>query len=365
MAVAAVLASTLWSAEQRQSDDVGKDAVSNASQRPQKLATACVALDAALNGGLEYGQVHCISAEADCASKEVCHALLTSHILPSSKAQATVIDTTNSFDVKGLHGVIMASLRRSEEGGDYARAALAALGRVRVMKAFDFIGLTECISELRDDLDAGFTEQYRPLPSIAAQAPMGTIGDSDEEDDMLDVPGPDTAAAPNALPPVETGAVSDLKTHGVNLVIIDNIAHAAGPLLKSNHSQGQALLSSFVRSLSHLTRTHNIVTLLVDSAATYPNATAADCPSIFSSCLLRPALGRSFAYLVDTHMLLHRLPLTAEDAKATYGSQAGSTGQRQVRLANVLEVLQDRYGSRVGRWAAFGTSVAGTLERAS
>nr|OQO10338.1 hypothetical protein B0A51_18089 [Rachicladosporium sp. CCFEE 5018] len=329
MAVDAVLASTLWAAEQRRTV-VGKDAAKSALQPPQKLATACVALDTALHGGLEYGQIHCISAEADSASKEVCHALLTSHLSTGSSAQATVIDTTNSFDVKRLHSIIVASLRRSEKGGDHASAALEALGRVRVMKAFDFIGLTESISELRDSLEAAISEQQRPMPSIAAQAPMGTIRDSDEEDDMLNVPGPDTAAAPNALPLIETGAVSDLKLHGDYLVIIDNIAHAAGPLLKSNHSQGQALLSSFMRSLFHLTRTHNIATLLINSATTYPNATATDCPSIFASCLLRPALGRSFAYLVDTHMLLHRLPLTSEDAKAAYGTQVGGTGQRQV-----------------------------------
>ncbi|KAK6430125.1 hypothetical protein LTR95_013722, partial [Oleoguttula sp. CCFEE 5521] len=334
---------------------------------PQKLATACVALDAALNGGLEHGQIHCISAEFDSPSKEVCHALLTSHLLASGKAQATVIDTTNSFDVKRLHGIVTASLKRSEEGTESVGLALEALERVRVIKAFDFTGLTECISELRDSLEGTISDRPEPARVAPDRATAGAIEDSDAEDEMLDVAN-DEEVVPTGklpkLPPGKRAASRTVSASQSHFLIIDNIAHAAGPLLKSNHSQGQALLSSFMRSLSHLTGTHEIVTLLINLATIYPNATSTDSPSIFASCLLRPALGRSFPYMVDTHMLLHRLPLTADDAKAMYGTQAGGAGQRQARMVNVLEVLQDKYGSRVGRWAAFGTSAGGSLQPA-
>jgi len=77
--------------------------------------------------------------------------------------------------------------------------------------------------------------------------------------------------------------------------------------------------------------------------------------------MLRPALGRSFAYLVDLHLLVHKVPLEAEDAKAIYGTQAPGRTADQRKLATVLEVLTDRHSSRVGRWAAFRTDAGGKL----
>lgn len=350
MAVEPILASTLWSAHQHE------QATSNLAEPPnkrRKLATNCKPLDDALSGGFDYGAIHCISAETDAGSKQLSQALIASHLLDSGDAEATVIDTVNSFDVRGLHQVLAGRLQLDDVETSRERA-VQVLGRVRIMKAFDFVGLTECVAELREHLET----DAHPRPSQETQAqqpPRGTVGDSEDEDEMLDSPSPpkDRKASPPSKSPPKPKQNS-------NLLIMDNISHVTLPLLKNSHVQGQALLTSFMRSLAHLTRTHQLCTVVHNAASAYTQA-AEDRPSIFSSCTLRPALGRTFAYLVDVHYLLHRVPLEAEDAKGVYSTQEPSRMAGQRKVVSVLEVLTDRHSNRVGRWAAFQPDTDGKL----
>ena len=80
--------------------------------------------------------------------------------------------------------------------------------------------------------------------------------------------------------------------------------------------------------------------------------------SIFTSNgSLRPALGRTFAFLVDVSILLSRVEDDGKRGadKGTWNSGGG--GSSVVKSGNgkwsenvVAEVLVDRYGGRVGRW---------------
>ena len=339
-----ILASTLWSAFSENSDQPAKRG---------KLATDCRAIDNALNGGLPYGELCCISAEPDSAVKELSRAFLSSHLLSAPEAEATVIDSTLAFDVRALHKAITATIGDTAEA---AKEALALMGRLKIMKVFDFIGLTECISELRGDLEDGQSAlaQVQPHPN----PPKGTIGDSEDEEEMLDSPSP-----PVQPPQATTESRSASGDNRNSLVMIDNIAHIAAPLLKNNHVQGQALLTSFMRSLSHLAKAYRLCILILNGASSYTGSTAGDSPSSFSSCTLRPALGKTFTYLLDVHLLLHRVPKTAADARAVYGAQAGAK-RAHAEMINVLEVAQDRYGGRVGRWAPFAVGEDGRLVEA-
>lgn len=362
MAVEPVLASTLWSAHQHEQP------TSNLAEPPskrRKLATNCKPLDDALSGGFDYGAIHCISAETDAGSKQLSQALIASHLLDSEDAEATVIDTINSFDVRGLHQVLVAELRL-DGNGDSREKAVQVLGRVRIMKAFDFVGLTECVAELREHLEA----DGHPRPSRETQAqqpPRGTVGDSEDEDEMLDSPSPRKEPQVRKASPA-TISSPDVKQSS-NLLLIDNISHVTLPLLKNSHIQGQALLTSFMRSLAHLTRAHQLCTVVHNAASVHSPASvsaqvpspAEDRPSIFSSCTLRPALGRTFAYLVDVHLLLHRVPLEAEDAKAVYGTQGPGRVAGQRKVVSVLEVLTDRHSDRVGHLVAFHPDAEGKL----
>ena len=112
-----------------------------------------------------------------------------------------------------------------------------------------------------------------------------------------------------------------------------------------------------MRSLHHLTTRRRICTLLTNSVvglsiSRNPSYLRQpdDGASIFSSTLGKPALGKSFTYLIDTSVLLSALPKTVEDADAAYGDQSEN---QQAQYCSIFEVLQDKHGTRAQRWAAF------------
>lgn len=114
-----------------------------------------------------------------------------------------------------------------------------------------------------------------------------------------------------------------------------------------------------MRSLRHLTTRHNICTLLLNSAVGFsPNLTSyhrqsSSNASIFSSTLGKPALGKSYAYCIDTSVFLSRVPKGREDAEKEYTGGGGGV------KVGVLEVLADRYGRREGRWGSFEIGAGG------
>lgn len=91
-----------------------------------------------------------------------------------------------------------------------------------------------------------------------------------------------------------------------------------------------------------------------DAAA--PNASAAaapdPAPSVFASNALRPALGKTFPYFLDAHLLVGAVPRRKRDAER-FCAAGGEMAGKSVQFASVVEVLLDRYGGRVGRWVGF------------
>lgn len=333
------LASTLW--------DPSKNGRANERTSEHRLRTHCKGVDAAIDGGLDYGSICCISAEANSSASDITQALLVSHLLSADDASVTVIDTAQALDVRRLYQCMASKLSVEGEAISKAKEVLA---RLKLMKAFDFVGLTECVGELRDMLEGrtSASADDKPVQSV----PRGTIPSSQEEEEMLDAPTPpvNQVSTTIAQPSLDSSAVG-------GLLIIDSITHVAAPLLKNNHAQGQALIQSFMRSLSHLTRTHNLCTIILNNANSNRYATD-ESPSAFSSCSIRPALGGIFTHMLDLHLLIHELPKTPKRSIEADNSQL-SGGEAAV--AYILEVLQDRHDHRVGRWAAFSVDKEGTL----
>lgn len=350
MAVEPILASSLWY-------DAESSELPASPNKRRRLATECSSIDDSLSGGFDYGSISCISAEPDSGSKEISCSLLVSHLLFSDCCEATVVDTANAFDVRRLHKLITGGLQEKASDSNVKAEAVRVLERVRIMKAFDFVGMTECVSELRESLETRQHLESTELEQPKAPEPRGTVGDSEDEDDMLDEP-----ALPQETPaPSNKGKEAESEAHPQHLLIIDNITYVTSPVIKNSHVQGQALLTTFMRSLARLTRTHDVCTIVHNAAATYSNnSTTSSTPSIFSSCTLVPALGKTFAYSLDLHLLLHRMPLTAADAKVVYSAHSAIPKSDQ-RMASVLEVLRDRHSDRVGHWSAFKADAEGKL----
>lgn len=326
MAAEPLLASNIWNAQNL--------ADSSDDERPAKrlkISSGATAIDTALEGGFDVGSVTCITSEPDHGASDFVHGLLVAHLLSAPNASATVIDSSLSFDLRRLFRAIEAS---SED----RNAAIKVLDRLKIMKVFDYVGLAEALSELRDTLEVR-------MASPATKAPKATIPDSqDEDDEVLESPSP-----------IQDSPETD--THAPNLLIIDSISHVVAPLIKNNYAQGQALLSAIMRSLGHLTRAQSLCTVVLSTALTNkPNADE-ETLSVFRSCTIRPVLGNGLGYLLDVHIYLHRLSTKSAE------SHGGSTKQqsRSEKMVSVLEVVQDRFQGRFGRWAPFVCGEDGRL----
>ena len=112
-----------------------------------------------------------------------------------------------------------------------------------------------------------------------------------------------------------------------------------------------------MRSVRHLTTGRQLCTIMTNAVVGLglsknqqyqqrPEENA----SIFYSTAGKPALGKSFTYLIDTSIMLSTLPKTAEDAKNAYGDN--HQGEKP-QYCSVFEILHDKHGIRAENWVAF------------
>lgn len=123
---------------------------------------------------------------------------------------------------------------------------------------------------------------------------------------------------------------------------------------------GQAILCALMRLIQHLTQRHKLCTLVLNSAVgtdptQNPNQPVDDANnvSIFQGVTGKPALGRAYAYTLDTSLFLSRGP-TGDESRA----RSGRVEDDEHLVC--LEVLYDRNGGREGRWAALKVDVSMT-----
>ncbi|KAJ9620634.1 hypothetical protein H2203_007842 [Taxawa tesnikishii (nom. ined.)] len=369
-----ILASTLYDAVATQLPDTE----GAPSPKRRRLLTGCAPVDHVLGDGLVYGDggICCISGETGRGAQEICQQLLVSHLLEEEEGEGdatlngvSVIDTLGAFDVLSLHRSIASRLEtrdRTAQAHAQARArqpmedlserAARLLDRVKIMRVFDFEGMLECIDEIRDRPDTLGASGPDDETETVQEAAKGTAVTKDQDEMLDELANPLPAAAAGAsMKPAFTPPQRD----GYGMLVIDNLTQIVAPLLKNNYVQGQALLTTFMRNLN---RAHNLSTILLNTAVTYRNAQ--DPPSIFASTTAQPALGKTFPYLVDTHLFVSRVPKTERDAMAVYGNaRSGPGGKGQAEWVNVVEVLQDRVGGRAGRFGVFGVDGYGGLKK--
>ena len=335
-----ILASSLWTAPH-------EAPAGGSNIRDFQVRSGSASIDKAFGAALQYGRISCISTEPQSGGRDLGHAYTASHLLSNPQSKATVIDTALSFDVRKFYRLLLSHLVGQ---ADAEEVAVEALDRLQIMKVFDFEGLTDSMLELRRALE-GAPPTTETSEEVQA-APMGTIGDSEDEDEMLDSPSPPPPEKKNTAQQAGNGSNEPSK----HLLLVDSISHVATPVIRSRYAEGQALLISFMRSLRHLSISHQLMTILMNDAI--PRANIKDeTPSIFASCTLRPALGRSFEHMIDTHLLIHcagSVPKGKESGSATGNEEAVS----------VVEVMHDAHGSAFGRWAAFTVNETSELKDA-
>ncbi|MDI1486733.1 MAG: hypothetical protein OHK93_005994 [Ramalina farinacea] len=309
-----------------------------------------------------------------------------SHLLAPSSQKVTgetgdvvIIDTNGSFSPLRLRDVFVYRLRaraqreavfkqsgyvyqkqgpseRVPEDGLMAEAT-KLLDRVRVMRVFDLAGVAEAVGEVSEITDRSRSLRVEgPQEGLTPPRRRGAeVEDSeeeleeDEEERRVEVTG--YADAGTTFPGASEGPIG--------MVIIDTIANVVSSLVNKSQTQGQALLVTLMRSLRHLTALHCLCTILTNAAVgtsadsgknpNFQYEGPADNASLFASTLGRPALGKTFSYLIDTSIFLSSVPKLKDDAIVAFGQ----TGERRWRNAQVIEILKDRSSAREGQWLGF------------
>jgi hypothetical protein len=125
---------------------------------------------------------------------------------------------------------------------DVERTAESTLERIKIMRVFDFVGMSEAVNELRADLEATLPHQgtvIKPHPVQPARQEIPDSEDEDDDDDMLLDWEP-------TQQPVERKRSIDLSSDDgdekIGLLLVDNMYHVANPVLKSNYIQGKQVL---------------------------------------------------------------------------------------------------------------------------
>lgn len=340
------------------------------------------------------------------------HCLIT-HILSSPTSQVAVIDTTGTFDLLRLHEMIVARVRskilteRARQIGnlqpemspppplteDAEKSAENALERVKILRVFDFVGVLEAVGELSEELrdeilnGKGKEQEVREKQLQRKQTPQHKtrteIADSDEEDEEKeDMLFASPRLANEDEPTLQPSSSHQLEKPG--MIIIDNITQPLNLILKPSYTRAQSLITTFLNSLRHLTQTHDIATLLLNTASapksTFNNngastmnapqstyipdplsapPTFSDQVSIFASTSVKPTLGKTFAHQLDLHLLVSSLPKRRRDAEIVVGGR----GVR-AEVVGLIEVLEDRGDERVGLWGVFCIDRGGSLRGA-
>lgn len=325
--------------------------------------------------------------------------VIASYLSNHENGEVAFIDTTGSFSPLRLRDVLACRLLAQSQRARYQQAgymyekllpgsdavghdatekATSMLDRVKVMRVFDFAGVVEAIGEVGQTWEA-VIQAREDANDREAQSKKGAKGVADSEDEaeeMLDdLPDPERQTeeeTPSFTPSDETGQVGviviDTITNVVSSMISKSQIQGLAPLPPSlsstlppppptNTPSGQALLTTSFRTLSHLTHRHHILTLLINAAVGltpsnpfYPRRPD-DNASIFGSTQGKPALGRVFAYLIDTSIFMSMVPKRKEDAEVAFGGGQGKEGGWE--KVGVMEVVRDRNGGREGRWGVF------------
>lgn len=351
------------------------------------------------NGGGEFGLLHYITtsrAEEEeensrrggggGGARDLSLAILAAHLLRAPDSTAMVIEWTlssaSSLDVRRLQRILQVSesSRGEGDGGGASERTMEVLGRLNISKVFDAVGLDEALVELGGTLDAArehqeVQRQQQQQQSVmskgsntvaAAAAQEGnktaTIGDSEEDDDGEDLEEeekPEKDKAKEA--PISTASKSPPAT----LLLINSISQILTPIIRNNYIQGQALLTSLMRSIADLTKRHQLFTIVLGEAG-FRSVAEDETLSAFKSCVMKPAVGYGIGFLVDVHFYLHKPFVGANSQKKMMKKKKGegpAEAQSQDRNeVSVLEIVEDRRGGRYQSYAPFHFTPDGRLQ---
>ncbi|KAG9228227.1 hypothetical protein BJ875DRAFT_389838 [Amylocarpus encephaloides] len=407
-----------------------------------KVKTGCVVLDEVLGGetrgrgdadgdgkgngggGLERGIVVGVSAEGRegegvLISLNLIATMLMPYLTSSSTPKTTqpiaqIIDTTGSFPLALFANVVRSRLlssivpshqtgpetanytvvaendnsRTAWQEGDIEELVGQALEIVAVSRVFDIEGLWEVLGEMNRppaQTSPPAAQQQDKRETVRTSRPDWELPIEREIDDSQ------AETTPALSPPMEKQAnepeLTTSHEEGIQILLI----HTLTPLLTSTLStrpkpEAHALITALSNTIHTLTTTHNILTILHNTAVpTSPSSKFHHesgggserkarrethlAPSVFPSGTVKPALGLIFDQFVCLNILISPLPKSRGDAAVLYGHDSNNPLSSTVDPNHclVIEILKDesptsssRLGAREASWTAVDVDGAGT-----
>ncbi|KAI9891380.1 MAG: hypothetical protein M1814_002893 [Vezdaea aestivalis] len=395
-----------------------------------RISTGYADIDAALGGGLHSSSITAISGASGAGKTLLAFQVITTYLLAQPTSYVALVDTTGLFSPRWLFDTVCERLRsRPSPPSDTEldQEAISALDRVKVMRVFDLVGVVEALAEVRDtcgcksspsspgEIAAASVQVETPKEAITISEASNRrfeeglsvrrteVPDSDEEGSVVSTEHGFPATADPSLGPKVNGQTPHQRvSDDTGLLVVDNLTTVVAAVTRSgtvtgNIPQeprysigiidridcrlGHALLTTFLRSLSHLAKHHCICVLLLNNAVgmrsrsprrssdpslshqpseSYDNTRAAqnssetfrndgDDISVFDSVPGRPALGKTFTHFVDVHVWLSQVPWTMNDSELIARGR-----DKRAKYIRVLEVLADKLGDRQDWWGGFG-----------
>lgn len=178
---------------------------------------------------------------------------MASHLIAREAGDIALIDTVGSFSPIRLRDVVVLHLSQDTESNTYSRMGFISedsgenrtaiqekaehmLERVKIMRVFDFTGLTEAIGEVgefcgRIEKDREVPNEY---PDKGNKERVYEVADSEEEEDGEEKRGVDEQDQSQK----SAATLTDPSLGGIDMIVIDSLGHAIGPIMSRNPTQG-------------------------------------------------------------------------------------------------------------------------------
>lgn len=169
----------------------------------------------------------------------------------NDKGEVAFVDTTGSFSPQRLRDVLIFRLSKESRQPKFrpmlaesrtvddgiTQKAFLMLDRVKVMRVFDFAGVTEAIAEIRQTLEKADNFD-RNLAGASLSVESKIIHDSEaDETELSDGDISKVAKQDNAIPAVN-GERQTIQANRIGMVIIDTLTNMVSSMFSRNQAQG-------------------------------------------------------------------------------------------------------------------------------
>ena len=219
----------------RLGSDLLAAALNSVPRRSATVPTACAAVDDALDGGFEYGSIISVAGAEQADKTLIALHAVASHLLSPANTEVVFVYTSESDLPIQLHDIILDRLASNKQANPSSKeqygTATKLLDRVRLMRAFDFVGVLESIGEIGEAWSK--IEKARADRKLSNRGRREILSSQDEDLDISEAERSDN----------DGGNEGDhLDSQGIGMVVVDNIASVMNVEISKDQDEGTQII---------------------------------------------------------------------------------------------------------------------------